>query len=149
MRRTAGLIVLCGTVGCAGNAHVTSHPPATPPTAPARADFDVAGSAPHPLALSTRPRSSVTDSAWMSHQLERPPAQASAAGQPVVPQVSPVQMSPIRTVAHRPQTPPELKDATLTIDGRQYRVQLVEEPAGEPDGATSSSPRVSRTRRTA
>lgn len=37
-------------------------------------------------------------------------------------------------MAHRPQTPPELKDATLTIDGRQYRVQLVEEPAGEPDG---------------
>ncbi|QDU36808.1 Outer membrane efflux protein [Maioricimonas rarisocia] len=129
MRRVVGLIVLCGTAGCAGDGRLTSRPPAEPPAAPSRAEFDVSGTAPQDLKLATRFRSTPIHSGWGSHHLERQDSTRPSVGKPVESATSPVQ-----TVAHRPQAPQlSLQEGTLTIDGKQYRVQLVEEPSADQD----------------
>jgi len=124
MSRLACLIILVGMVGCAGNRQLASTGPAEPAAAPGRADFAVSSEyaesstiADRQQARSTHPRlRAPSDAASLARQS---PENRQDASNPT---------SPVRTVGHRldaPQT--DVQKGTLIIDGKQYRLELVED----------------------
>ncbi len=126
MSRFVCLIILVGMAGCAGYRQLATSGPAEPAIASGRAEFAVSSEYAESSTLVDRQQSRST-----SPRLRAPSEETSLARQaPENRQDAVASTSPVRTVGHRldaPQT--DGQERTLIIDGKQYRLELVEDRA--------------------
>lgn len=127
MRLIFCTVILGCTIGCAGNRELASGPSAETLTAPPRADFATADESPWESKQSARRNSAL-------HSAHHPPAESRS----LMPRGAAIEQRELnpqfRTVAHRSTPPQEItSDGILSIDGKRYRLQLVEETFSQPD----------------
>ncbi|MEZ6127202.1 MAG: TolC family protein [Planctomycetaceae bacterium] len=124
MSRLACLIILVGTVGCAGNRQLAGSGPAKPMAAPGRADFEVSSDYTESSTIADRQQSKSTHPPLRAANDVESLARQSTDNRQDAAHATP----PVRTVAHRMDpSPTDGQSGTLILDGKQYRLELVED----------------------
>jgi len=120
-------LAVCCALGCAGNRGLVENAGPAPVGAPGRANLDVAIDSPWNSNLSLSQRSAMVASR------KRDRTRLSVQSSQSIVEAAPVQTSPIQPVAHEAKPAvAALQEGQLTINGKTYRVQLVEdEPKAE------------------
>ena len=129
MGRVLVVLTLCSFIGCASDRRLANVQHPEPAHAPHRAEYIVDNMPPWESELAERPHLGE----GLLHDEESPPAaSASMRSNPRPPAVKETRATlPAHTISHRVETSkttePEAHVATLSIDGKRYRVELKEE----------------------